>query len=477
MNRPAFRQALIRYIVRLTLVYIASKYFIYRLLLHPANQLPGPPPDYLMPFLGNIRQLLSKDAGVTHREWANKYGNVFRYFAGGNHPRILIADPTLVKHILNNEKDFINPHKPKSCLLDNGALFLQDGVHWYQRRMLDPAFSISVVRGILPTIILPTQQLIDQWGKQASTSSLPTEIIVSNGLQLLSLDIIGMAGFGQRFDCLSHPLGQAHLDLLAGNSPMESLFARQDWTALKNQFKRMIQKSGQRDDLLDKKDLLALMMQHEDDDSGKTLTPTELQDQCLSFLAAGYETTSVVGSWCLHTLAHHQDIQDELRHQVRQVFSTDLDEYDAINQLPLLNNVCKESLRFTPPVPITHRTATKEFDLRDKRFPKGTRVVICPMVSHFDKQQWGDDCNEFIPSRWDHAPANTIDPYVYLPFLAGDRQCIGYEFALMEFKLILALLIKHFKFTPKPGFNVRMGMQTTLRPLPNMTLMVQRIDP
>lgn len=57
------------------------------------------------------------------------------------------------------------------------------------------------------------------------------------------------------------------------------------------------------------------------------------------------------------------------------------------------------------------------------------------------------------------------------------RQCIGYKFALIEFKVVLALLIKNFKFTPKPGFNVRKGMQITLRPLPNMTLMVQRVDP
>jgi hypothetical protein len=61
VGRPAFRQALIRYLIRLTLVYIAGKYFVYRLFLHPANQLPGPPPDLLVPFLGNFRQLLSKD--------------------------------------------------------------------------------------------------------------------------------------------------------------------------------------------------------------------------------------------------------------------------------------------------------------------------------------------------------------------------------------------------------------------------------
>ncbi|CAO3593131.1 unnamed protein product [Absidia cylindrospora] len=484
IGRPAFRKAVLRFVIRLTLVYIAGKYFV---------------------------QLLSTNAGDTHRAWAKKYGNVFRYFAGGNQPRILIADPELVKQILtNDELNFIKPPETKqflSLFLGDGVLVTEGDVHRYQRKMLNPAFGVGALRGIIPSMVLPTQQLIHQWWQQCSAGGR-TSMVVSHDLQLLSLEVIGSAGFGQRFDCLRHPeksvLSRTYLDLLAGDSPAETLFAmmfpwahrlpvkrarqvRHDIAVLQAEAKAMVEAAGQRKDLHDKKDLLALMMQQVDDDSGNALTTKELQDQCLTFLAAGHETTSVAVSWCLHTLAHHQDIQEALRYEIQTAFpdlSPDnehpaddlIPSYDDFNQLPLLNNVCKESLRYTPPVPVTNRIATKDFKLRDTSLPKGTRVVLCPMVSHFDKQHWGDDAEQFVPSRWDRAPANSISPYVYLPFLAGGRQCIGYRFALIEFKVILALLIKNFKFTPKPGFDVRKGMQITLRPLPNMTLMVEKVD-
>ncbi|KAI8089267.1 cytochrome P450 [Halteromyces radiatus] len=502
ISRPTFRRFLIRQLVRLILIYTIGKYFVYRLYLHPANQLPGPPPD-LIPFVGHFRQLLSKDAGVTHRAWAKKYGNVFRYFAGGNHPRILIADADAVKQILtSNEFDFIKPPETKQFLtlfLGDGILVTEGDVHRYQRKMLNPTFGLSALRDMIPLMVAPTQQLVHQWNLQCSHGQ-PTEIIVSRGLGLLTLEIIGLAGFGQRFDCIRYPernaFSKAYLDLLSGDSPVEALLAmmfpwlhrlpaprawqvRKDMEMLHREVQAMVNMATQRTDIHEKKDLLALMIRQVDDETGKSLTAKELQDQCLTFLAAGHETTSVAVSWALHTLAYHQDIQDKLRKEIQQTLPQDISDdafsYDDINQLPFLNNVCKEVLRFTPPVPMTNRIAIKDFQLQNKSFPKGTRVVICPMVSHFDKAQWGDDCDEFIPSRWDHAPANNISPYVYLPFLAGGRQCIGYRFALIEFKVVLALLIRQFKFTPKPGFKVRKGLQITLRPLPNMTLMVEKV--
>ncbi|KAI9301445.1 cytochrome P450 [Cunninghamella echinulata] len=502
VKTPAFKRAVVRFLLKLTLIYIVSKYFVYRLFLHPANKLPGPPPDLFAPFLGNIRQILSTDAGVIHRQWANKYGRVFRYFAGGNHPRILITEHELVKQVLTTEEfEFIKPPETKqflSLFLGNGILVTEGNIHRYQRKMLNPAFGLSALREMVPSMITPTLQLIELW-QQKCSSSRPVEIIVSKDLGLLTLDIINSSGFGIQTNCVkdpySSPLSRAYMDLLAGDDPIASMIAmmfpwvhklpikrarqvKKDMILLKEEAGRMVKEAAQRSDLHEKKDLLALMMRQVDDETGKMLTPKELQDQCLTFLAAGHETTSTSLSWTLHTLAHHQEIQDELREEVQLLFGGDMNDfptYEEINQLHLLNNVCKESMRYTPPVPFTNRISTKEFEFHGKKFPQGTRVVLAPIVSHFDKELWGNDADAFIPSRWDHAPANNISPYVYMPFLNGGRQCIGYRFAILEFKITLAILICNFKFSPKPGFKVRKGIQITLRPLPNMTLMVEKV--
>lgn len=215
-----------------------------------------------------------------------------------------------------------------------------------------------------------------------------------------------------------------------------------------------------------------------------------------------HETTSVALSWGLYLLAQHQDIQDQLRQEVEQLFNgidaslpifsdfmqavqegrlesfveqANIPSYDAINNLRLLNNVCKETMRLYPPVPMTNRISTKDTTFGHYYVPKGTTIFICPMVSHHDPRWWGKDVEQFRPSRWDDAPANQISPYIYLPFLAGGRQCIGYRFALMEFKVLLSILILNLKFSPVPGFVPRQKQQVTLRPYPSMKLMVEQV--
>lgn len=215
-----------------------------------------------------------------------------------------------------------------------------------------------------------------------------------------------------------------------------------------------------------------------------------------------HETTSVALSWGLYLLAQHQDIQEQLRQEVKQLFQSidtslpffsdfmqavqdgklesfgeqaNIPSYDAINNLKLLNNVCKETMRLYPPVPMTNRINLKDTTLGHYYIPKGTMLFISPMVSHHDPRWWGSDVEEFRPSRWNEAPANQISPYIYLPFLAGGRQCIGYRFALMEFKVLISILILNLKFSLVPGFKPRQKQQITLRSYPALELMVEKI--
>lgn len=206
-----------------------------------------------------------------------------------------------------------------------------------------------------------------------------------------------------------------------------------------------------------------------------------------------HETTAVSLSWTLWLLAQNQDIQDALREEVTPMFSqldfthrmfhddpfdnTDhnLPSFEAINNLHLLNNVCKESSRLIPVVPVTARVAAKDVTLGGYFIPKGTAVVLPLIVNHHSKELWGEDAEEFRPSRWDESEASHVSPYDYLPFLAGGRQCIGNRFALIELKIILGLLITNFQFFEKPGFVPKKRQELTMRPSPNMTLLVKPI--
>lgn len=152
-----------------------------------------------------------------------------------------------------------------------------------------------------------------------------------------------------------------------------------------------------------------------------------------------------------------------------------LPSFEAINNLHLLNNVCKESSRLIPVVPVTSRVATKDVTLGGHFIPKNTAIFLPLIVNHHSKELWGEDAEEFRPSRWDESEASRAGPYDFLPFLAGGRQCIGNRFAMIELKIILGLLITNFQFFEKPGFTPRKRQELTMRPSPNMTLLIKPV--
>ena len=208
-----------------------------------------------------------------------------------------------------------------------------------------------------------------------------------------------------------------------------------------------------------------------------------------------HETTAVSLSWCLWLLAQHQDIQDALRAEVTPLFENvnmddpvfrenpfelgfdkaNIPSYEDINNLRLLNNVCRETSRVIPAVPLTTRYTSKDMIFKNYFIPKGTVLFLPIIASHHNKDLWGEDAEEFRPSRWDEQDASKAGPYDYLPFLAGVRSCIGYRFAMIELKIILSILLVKFQFFEKPGFVPAKKQRITLRPSPNMTLLVKPV--
>ncbi|KAI9258128.1 cytochrome P450, partial [Phascolomyces articulosus] len=492
-----------------TALWIITKYFIYRLYLHPVNSIPGPSVDWI-PLLGNMREIVKDDPGAPHRRWTKRYGSVVGYKGPWNNPRILVTDPNLLKEILTlNQYDYIKPAETKQFLgpvVGEGVLLVEGDIHKYQRKMLNPAFSVQALRGLVPAIAVPAIHLRDKWLKMLSAGK-PTEIKISSDLNLATLDVIGVAGFGANFgtvqgadpDTSGGRLSQAYMDLFTGEASLQRILAlfiplfrqvptqrnkalRRDIETLHKEAMAIVERGksefgSQHEKGKKSRNLLDLMIGEVDEETGQGMSSEDLQAQCLTFLAAGHETTAVSLSWGLWLLAQNPEVQEELREEVNTIFSNNVDElpsYDAINNLTVLNNVCKETMRLYPPVPMTNRVSVKDGVLGGQYFvPKGTRIFISPMVTHTNPEYWGDDADKFRPSRWNESPANQVNPYVYMPFLEGGRKCIGYRFALIEFKIIMALLVMRLKFSEKPGFSPRMKQQVTLRPAPNMTLMVE----
>ncbi|SAM02584.1 hypothetical protein [Absidia glauca] len=520
-----------------TVSYFVSKYVIYRLFLHKTNKIPGPPVDWI-PFAGNMPEIIREESGVPHKKWTKQYGGIVSYKGPWYENRVLVTDAEMVKHILTtNSYDYIKPPRTFEFLkkvLGDGLLISEGEVHRQQRKMLNPAFSIQAIRGMIPLMAVPGVQLRSEWidliEKDVNNEG-PTEIVVSSGLSLATLDVIGAAGMGHNFESLrnfntpaENKLSKAYMDIFQSDTSLFRILTfffpllrfvpnernrmlKQDLKWLDEESRRIVelgkdrvQQQQQSDDKKSRqaKDLLTLMVNEVDGDTGHGMSVRELQNQCLTFLAAGHETTSVALSWCLWLLASHPEIQDALREEILPAFGkvdtehplfdkpldhsqqdaqneANLPSYDTINALPMLNNVCKETLRLIPPVPTTTRIATKDDVLDHYVIPKGTVIFLSPVVSHHSTEIWGEDALEFRPSRWDEPKAKNVTPYEYFPFLAGNRQCIGNRFALIEMKILLSLLIMDLKYHVKPDFEIKKKQSITLRPHPNMTLLVEKV--
>mmetsp|Transcript_22792 Transcript_22792/g.52974 ORF Transcript_22792/g.52974 Transcript_22792/m.52974 type:complete len:146 (-) Transcript_22792:192-629(-) len=143
--------------------------------------------------------------------------------------------------------------------------------------------------------------------------------------------------------------------------------------------------------------------------------------------------------------------------------------------MPLVNAIIKESLRMYPPVIFTFRETAQDLDMCGYTIPQGTQVVLHSYI-YGRLPQWWDKPDVFMPKRWlvDDS-ADKANPYRFLPFLIGCRQCVGNRFALYEAASILATLILRLDFKMAEGHpEVQPKQRITLRLHPKLELAVSR---
>lgn len=217
------------------------------------------------------------------------------------------------------------------------------------------------------------------------------------------------------------------------------------------------------------KDIMSILMKANMSASeGDRLPESELIAQMSLLVFAATDTTSNTLARILHLLAEHKDIQTRLRDEVLQSGAASGDiSYDELNKLPLLDAVCRETLRLYPPVTILRRVTRKDSiiplsepvwgldgtKLKEIPVPRGTQIIIGVLGANARKELWGEDSLEWRPERWiSPLPRRVTEagiPGVYsnlMTFLGGKRACIGFKFSEMEMKVALAVMLSAFAF-------------------------------
>ncbi|VDK54393.1 unnamed protein product [Anisakis simplex] len=179
----------------------------------------------------------------------------------------------------------------------------------------------------------------------------------------------------------------------------------------------------------------------------------------------GHDTTSASMNWFLHLMGVHPQIQAKVHKEIDEILGEEDRPitYEDLGNLRYLEACLKEALRLFPSVPIIARLLTEDTKIKDRILPKGMGVVISPSMVHRDPKYWSDP-EVYNPERF--IDSDFKQPYSYIPFSAGARNCIGQRFAMMEEKCVLATLLRRLKIKSKLRTDqMRVSAELVIRPM------------
>ena len=180
----------------------------------------------------------------------------------------------------------------------------------------------------------------------------------------------------------------------------------------------------------------------------KPLDNDEAIAQAVIFFMIGFETMTTTLSFCSYELALNQDVQDKLCEEIKKIEEEKGSiDYETLSKLPYLDAVISETLRKYPPVTRLNRVAAQKHQLGNTGITinKGSVVNILVYAIHHNEEYYPEP-EQFKPERFLPENRDLIEPYTYLPFGIGPRNCIGMRFGLLETKLALAKIITKYKF-------------------------------
>jgi cytochrome P450 len=195
-------------------------------------------------------------------------------------------------------------------------------------------------------------------------------------------------------------------------------------------------------------DLATKIMTTPDPQTGARFTTEEMVDQVAIFFLAGHETSASALGWALYLLARYPDWQERLAEEAEAALAQGPD-FAVMGKLRLARDIFRETLRLYPPVPMMVRETTKPERFRDRALAKGSQIVLSPWHLHRHERLW-DNPDGFDPARFQTENGKTCLREAFIPFSAGARVCTGAGFAMVEGPLLLAMLVRAYRFETVP---------------------------
>jgi cytochrome P450 len=401
----------------------------------------------------------------------------------------VVNDPAAIRRVLvDNAANYRKDALQKRVLgpgLSEGLLEAEGDDWRVQRRTLAPLFTPKMVSSFARAITASAEGLVARWLRLREGRIID----IQPEMARVTLDILGRTifsdGLGRDldrfaaainryfatvgrldpFDLLDFPEWLPRLTKL-GSRSAEAFFASVVETLVARR-KRLLAK----DKASAPRDILTLLLEAQDPQTGAGLSDTEVKANILTFIGAGHETTANALTWSLFLLTLSEEWRARLSAEASAVLSGPVEDHAA--RLVETKAVIEEAMRLYPPVASMSRQAIGPDDLAGKRIRKGSLVMVSQWVLHRHRLLWDKpDC--FDPRRFLPGSREKIDRFAYLPFGAGPRVCIGASFSLQEAAIVLAHIMRSFSFELKKNHVAIPVQHITLRPEGGLPMILRR---
>ena len=443
-------------------------------------------------FWGNSQYLMDREKRF--KRWTTQVqetrARLDRLWLGPAMMVVELYHPDTVRKVLKEPKDsFYSMLKP---WIGDGLL-VSSGQKWFRnRRLLTPAFHYEILKPYVQVSNSCLEIMLDQWQKSVEKKE---PVKTFDSISFLTLDILLQCAFSYKSDCqrtrndTPYVKAMYTLQLLTTKRSVSALnqydfiyWLTSDGREMKrtcdlvhehsrrvvHQRKKALGLDGAGTDIdrnkvleiakRDRKylDFLDILLTAADED-GNGLTDIEIMDEVDTFMFEGHDTTTSGISWTLYCLAKYPEHQEKIRAEVRNVLmGREWLDYDDLKELKYTQWCIKEAMRLYPPVPGFFRKLSKDTELDGVVVPQGTSISVIIAALHRHPDIW-ENPDEYNPLRFHPSNADGRDPYAYLPFAAGHRNCIGQNFALNEERVVVATIINRFHVELVPAHHV--GLQ------------------
>jgi sterol 14alpha-demethylase len=302
------------------------------------------------------------------------------------------------------------------------------------------------------------QYLRERWNHDSGTVDMYkalSELTILTASRCLHGDDVREHMFAE-LQTLYHDLdeGLTPLTVLWSHAPTPEHFkrdkARKELVKL---FGKVIQQRREHPERSDGTDILSLFMEIKYKD-GSLITEEEVTGLLIALLFAGQHTSCTTSTWTLLYLLHNPTILSRVMEEQHAVGTDSKEslELEDIQQMELLHNCMRESLRLCPTFIMLLRKCMKDTSVTvngtELKIPKGDLVAVSPTVS-MRMESTFQNANEFDPDRFAAPREEHKQPYAYLGFGGGMHSCMGQVFAYVQVKTILSIILKHYELTPE----------------------------